>query len=338
MRIKIDSILRQKYSNRRQSELPSEIYLNREVSWMIGIWIGDNWSSKEGSVIKRGIKSSGKFGINNNDKENIIRFRRGLRDEFDIKNIRLDVQIPRCEELKKELNKRRASKSFGIPKDKINVYFGSPWRKNIGYAVYTNNTVLLRIVTNEIYKKLPQYIEKSAFNIGNMMQGIVDSEGTVDKANKVISITNKDDFVIKLITKILDKLEINFTTRFDRDRTRIDINTIQKFKDKIGLNTERKQRELSEMLSGNYARKKDVQYLGMFRNMLRKGATAKEVSEIFQIPHPTVKLVLRNLYSGNYINRKKISRYYVYYFPRACRTKREVSPKKRQLSPDLLGD
>lgn len=185
---KIDSIL-EKYSSRKPLDIPAEIYLNKEVSWMIGIWVGDNWSNREGSVIKNNKKSSGKFGINGNDQENIKRFISGLRNEFSINNIKIDIQIPRDVILDKEKNKKMASVNFGINKNNINAYFGSPWRRKTGYAVYTSNTVLLRIINNEIYKKLPQLIESSSINISDLMQGICDSEGTVDKANKLVSIT-----------------------------------------------------------------------------------------------------------------------------------------------------
>ncbi len=329
MEIKIDSILKQKYSNKKPQELPNEIQLNKEVSWMIGFWIGDNWSNREGSVIKNNKRSSGKFGINNNDKENIVRFKKGLRNQFKIKNIKIDVQIPRNLELKKEIHKKRASRSFGVREKNINVYFGSPWRKKIGYAIYTNNTVLLRVVTNEIYRKLPKLIEKPVFEIGSLMQGIADSEGTVDKANKLIGISNKDVFVLNLISKSLRRLKIDYLERTDRDKKRIEIKELEKFQEKIGLSTKRKQKELSEMISGNFTREKDMLYLRMFKNELKKGTTAKDVSKKLHIPLSTVKLALKNLFSGKHIERKRVSKHYVYMFPRACLTKREAVPEKR---------
>ncbi|MBL7169472.1 MAG: hypothetical protein ISS48_00455 [Candidatus Aenigmarchaeota archaeon] len=329
MRIKIDSILIQKYGNKKPIEMPNEIYMNKEVSWMIGFWVGDNWSGREGSVIIKNKKSSGRFGVVNNDKENIKKFLEGLKNEFGIKNIKLDIQIPRHKELEKERYKERNSKIFGIYKENINVYFGSSWRKRIGYIIYTNNTVLLRIITNEIYKNLLVLVKNDSFDNNNLLSGIIDSEGTVDKANKVVSITNKDKFVVKIIELCLQKLKINYSKRFDRDRIRIDIKEIKKIRNNIYLNTLRKQKEIIEMVNGNYTRKKDITYLRKFYEQLKEGMTAKQISEKNNIPHSTVKLVLRNLFSGKHIEREIISNRYVYYNPRVCLTKREVDPKKR---------
>lgn len=277
------------------------------------MWIGDNLSSREGSVVSTRGRSSGKFGIINNDEENIRRFTRGLRDDFKIENIKLDIHIPQGVGLEKRNHKKRASKIFGIRSEHISVYYSSPWRKKIGYGIYTNNTALLRIVNNEIYKKLPDLIKRSLIDIPALMQGICDSEGTVDKANKLVSISNKDDFVINLISMCLTKFGIDFTKRHEtEDKTKIDIRLPQKFNQTISFHTIRKQKELSEMLSGNYCREKDKIYLKVFYPSLVRGATAKQISETFHIPHPTVKLVLRNLFSGKYIYRKKISNHYVY--------------------------
>jgi hypothetical protein len=281
---------------------------------MIGLWIGDNWSNREGSVLKGTKRSSGKFGINNNDKENIERFRKGLKTQFRIKNIKLDVQVPRKMQIDKEKRKKRASRDFGICEKNANVYFGSPWRKSIGYAIYTNNTVLLRIITNEIYSKLPKMIDDFSLDVGSLMQGITDSEGTVDKANKVISITNKDAFVVGLVSKCLENLDINYQKRKDsKNRIKIDIRNIIEFNEKIGFNTIRKNKYLSEMLSGNYAREKDLLYLQTFKKKLKRGATAKDISKSFKIPLPTTKLVLRNLCSGKHVKRRKISKHYIYH-------------------------
>ena len=237
MRIKIDSILVRKYSKNNPSEKPSEIQMNNEVSWMIGFWIGDNWSNREGSVVRRGKRSSGKFGINNNDEENISRFLKGLRNQFGINNIKIDVQVPRNQKLRKEVLRDEVSKRFGIDPSHVNVYFGSPWRKKIGYTVYTNNTFLLRLVFNEIYKKIPELME--TLSISDLMQGIADSEGTVDKANMLVSITNKDKFVLDIVERCLESLNIEFSKRQDRDRTRIDIRDIKGFEENIGFNTHR---------------------------------------------------------------------------------------------------
>lgn len=67
------------------------------------------------------------------------------------------------------------------------------------------------------------------------------------------------------------------------------------------------------MLSGNYCRDKDRTYLQKLYPELQKGATAKDISKKFNIPHPTAKLVLRNIISGNHVNRRKISNHYIYY-------------------------
>lgn len=316
MKIKIGSILLQKYSTRKPLETPKEIELNKEASWMIGFWVGDNWSNREGSVFKNGKRSSGKFGINNNDVENIIRFKKGLMKEFGIKNIKIDIQIPKSDELNKKKSRSIASSTFRINQNDVNVYFGSPWRRNVGYAVYTNNTFLLRIVTNEIYRNLPDLLDKHLIHINSFLQGITDSEGMVNKVNKTVSITNKDVFVINIISLCLKRLGFDYKISVDeRERTKIDIKMIKEFKEKIDFNTVRKRRELSEMLSGNYCRERDNKYLNIFYNELKRGTSAKRISEVYNIPLPTVKLVLRNLFSAKHLIRKKESKHYVYMLP-----------------------
>ena len=313
MKIKIDST---QFQLRKRSPLPSEIELNSEVSWMIGVWAGDNWSSKEGTVIRGGQKSSGRFGINNNDEEVIQRFLQGLKSQFKITKIKIDVQIPRNLIIDKENIKLEVSKKFGIEPENINVYRGSPWRRRIGFAVYTNNTALLRFVNKEIYKKLPEFIQNNSIDVGAFLQGIADSEGDVDKANKNIGFTTKDTYVASLIVMCLEKLGISFKKRIDeRQRIIIEVTSLNEFNQKVGFWIKRKQQALQEMLCGNFVREKDKFYLKKFEEKLKEGITAKELSEILGIAYPTVKMVLRNLFSNKLIERKKSGRNYVYYLP-----------------------
>jgi phosphoenolpyruvate synthase/pyruvate phosphate dikinase len=313
MKIKIDS---KQFQLRKRSPLPSEIELNSEVSWMVGVWAGDNWSSKEGTVIRGGQKSSGRFGINNNDEDVIQRFLQGLKSQFKITKIKIDVQIPRNLIIDKENIKLEVSKKFGIEPENINVYRGSPWRRKIGFAVYTNNTALLRFVNKEIYKKLPEFIQNNSIDVGAFLQGIADSEGDVDKANKNIGFTNKDRYVASLIVMCLEKLGISFKKRIDeRQRIIIEVTSLNEFNQKVGFWIKRKQQALQEMLCGNFVREKDKFYLKKFEEKLKEGITAKELSEIFGIAYPTVKMVLRNLFSNKLIERKKSGRNYVYYLP-----------------------
>jgi ribosomal protein S20 len=313
MKIKIDST---QFQLRKRSPLPSEIELNSEVSWMIGVWAGDNWSSKEGTVIRGGQKSSGRFGINNNDEEVIQRFLHGLKSQFKITKIKIDVQIPKNLIIDKENIKLEVSKKFGIEPENINVYRGSPWRRRIGFAIYTNNTALLRFVNKEIYKKLPEFIQNNSIDVGAFLQGIADSEGDVDKANKNIGFTSKDTYVASLIVMCLEKLGISFKKRIDeRQRIIIEVTSLNEFNQKVGFWIKRKQQALKEMLCGNFVREKDKFYLKKFEEKLKEGITAKELSEILGIAYPTVKMVLRNLFSNKLIERKKSGRNYVYYLP-----------------------
>ena len=86
-----------------------QIPLSKELSWMIGFWLGDNWSSRKGIVVGRGKRSSGRFGVISNDDEVIRRFLSGMKSELKITKIKVDVQFPRNlkvdrEQLKKETN------------------------------------------------------------------------------------------------------------------------------------------------------------------------------------------------------------------------------------------
>lgn len=281
---------------------------------MIGLWTGDNWGSREGTIMRKGQKSSGRFGINNNSEEVIERFLQGLKTQFKITKIKIDVQVPRSQEVDKEKIKREVSKKFGIEIENINVYKGSPWRRNLGYAIYTNNTALLRVVNVEIYKKLSEFIQTNAIDVNAFLQGIADSEGDVDKANRIVKITNKDRYIISLIELALRKLNIRFKKRVDiENKTRIKITNLIDFNKKIGFWIKRKKIALEEMIAGNFVREKDKQYLQVFRDELKRGVKAKEISEKFGISYPTAKMILRNLASNKLIGRKKSGFAYIYY-------------------------
>jgi len=272
MKIKIDST---QFQLRKRSPLPSEIELNSEVSWMIGVWAGDNWSSKEGTVIRGGQKSSGRFGINNNDEEVIQRFLQGLKSQFKITKIKIDVQIPRNLIIDKENIKLEVSKKFGIEPENINVYRGSPWRRKIGFAVYTNNTALLRFVNKEIYKKLPEFIQNNSIDVGAFLQGIADSEGDVDKANKNIGFTSKDTYVASLIVMCLEKLGISFKKRIDeRQRIIIEVTSLNEFNQKVGFWIKRKQQALQEILT-------DCKAVTDILNNQKKNRKTRELLEIY---------------------------------------------------------
>jgi len=138
----------------------------------------------------------------------------------------------------------------------------------------------------------------------------------LDKANKCVRIINKDVYVLEMISMCLEKLEIPFTKKIDnRQRVIIEIKSLEEFNQKVGFWIKRKQKMLEELLNGNRMRERDIKYLEKFRKELIKGTTSKDLSNIFGIPHSTVKLVLRNLYSAGVIKRNKIGRSYIYYIP-----------------------
>lgn len=110
-------------------------------------------------------------------------------------------------------------------------------------------------------------------DINAFLQGIADSEGSVDKANKIIVFTNKDPYVIAIIEKALQKIGINFEKRIDkRQRTNLQINDLEGFNKKIGFNTIRKQKALEELIAGNFVREKDKKYLERIQEELKKGS------------------------------------------------------------------
>jgi Fic family protein len=114
----------------------------------------------------------------------------------------------------------------------------------------------------------------------------------------------------------LEKLGISFKKRIDeRQRIIIEVTSLNEFNQKVVFWIKRKQQALQEMLCGNFVREKDKFYLKKFEEKLKEGITAKELSEILGIPYPTVKMVLRNLFSNKLIERKKSGRNYVYYLP-----------------------
>jgi hypothetical protein len=283
---------------------------------MIGFWLGDNFGNREGTVIRKGKRSSGRFGVVSNDKEVIQRFLAGMKSEFGITKIKIDIQIPQNVEADKEQLKKETAEKFGIPLSDINAYRGSPWRRKIGYTVYTNDTQLLRLINQEIYTKLPELISSEKIDISELLKGLSDAEGDVDKANKLVKITNKNPYIIQIIETCLGKLNLEYNKRTDNvGRTRIEMKSIIEFKQKIGFSIKRKQEDLEEMISGNFIREKDKIYLKEFESLLKEGATAKEISIKLNIPHPTVKLVLRNLASSNLVKREKNGLKYIYSLP-----------------------
>jgi predicted transcriptional regulator len=283
---------------------------------MIGFWLGDNYSSREGTkFMKNGKRTSGRFGVISNDKEVILRFLAGMRSELKIERIKIDVQIPRNFSIDEQDIKNKVSKEFGITPNNIIVYKGSPWRRKIGYAVYTNDTNLQRYIYQEIYLKMIEIIEMGRIDVSTFLQGICDAEGCVDKANKVIRITNKDSYLIEIIEKCIKILQLKYKKIIERDKFRILITSINDFKEKVGFFIKRKQKDLEEMIVGNFLRNKDMIYLEKFKTLLSKGITAKEISKKLDIPYSTVKLVLRNLASAGLVKRKreKNNRDYFYY-------------------------
>ena len=54
---------------------------------MIGVWTGDNFGNRKGTVVRKGKRSSGRFGIINNDKQIIKRFLKGLEKELNVKKL-----------------------------------------------------------------------------------------------------------------------------------------------------------------------------------------------------------------------------------------------------------
>lgn len=293
-----------------------QIPLSKELSWMIGFWLGDNWSSRKGIVVRRGKRSSGRFGVISNDDEVIRRFLSGMKSELKITKIKVDVQFPRNLKVDREQLKKETAQKFGIPLGDVNAYKGSPWRRKIGYTAYTNDTNLLRLINQEIYNELLELITSERIDINELLQGISDAEGDIDKANKLVKITNKNPYIIQIVETCLDKLNLEYNKRTDNiGRIRIEMKSITEFKQKIGFSIRRKQEDLEEMISGNFTREKDKIYLKEFEGLLKEGTTAKEISIKLNIPHPTVKLVLRNLASSNLVERKKSGLKYIYSLP-----------------------
>lgn len=288
MLINIGSILKSERQRikrfRPPKELPEQIAINKEVAWMIGVWLGDNFSPRMGTVMRNGITSSGRFGIVNNDKEVIHRFRVGLKREFRIERVKIDIQIPRQGRFDKKRLISSSSREFGISRKNVNLYCGSPWRKNIGYAVYTNNTMLSRIIYSRIYKKLAEFISEGEIDEKSLLQGLFDSEGHFDKANKIVGLTNKDQYVIKIVTMCLERMGIRYSSRVDRKgRTNLEVRDLEKFKE-VGFHTKRKMKGLLDMISGNFCREKDMSYMNKFRGEFRKGTTALELHRDMESP------------------------------------------------------
>lgn len=285
--------------------IPKQIALNKNLLWLTGVWVGDNFGARGGSKpTKKGLKTSGRFGIVNNDI-NIINRAIEVMKEIGLKNIKIDGYLPRNNTEKLSyLNK----KLKGI---KVKFYNGSKWRKHIGFAVYVNNTSLLRVFEN-FFKNL----KKMNSNLNFLLAGIIDSEGNIDKANKLVQITNKDLYVQEVIEYCLNKLDIKYHKRIDKRKRILTLirgkKNLEKLYKKILLVSKRKQKHFQEMVSGNFVREVDLDYMKRFLNELEKGTNLSKLHKKYNIPKPTIKVVLRNLYSADLLRRNKKDRAYIY--------------------------
>lgn len=310
MQIKQDSILQ---------SIENQVRINKvELSWAIGVWLGDNSSSREGSVIRNNKRSSGKFGIINNDLSTIRRFMSFLKLIKGLSKIKLDVQVPKNTRDNFEEVKVFASKTFDVEKENISVYEGSPWRRQVGYVIYVNNTALLRAIYSEVFLKLEDLILSDSINARSLIQGIADAEGHVDKANKLVGISNTNKKILEIICLCLKKLNVDYKKRVNEKNRKhpkiiVEIRDFIKFEQKIGFHNPEKEKALKELIAGRCVRNSDNKFLELLAPHLKKGMTALEVHEKLNIAHPTAKLLLRNLASANLLERKKVKRYFVYF-------------------------
>lgn len=310
--------------------------LNEDVSWLTGIWTGDNFSSREGTVIRNGKPTSGRFGIVSNDAELIRHAMRVLRSELDQRKVRIDVQLPRNRRYSKSKLRLETARKFGISKDRILVYNGSEWRRNIGYAVYVNNTELLRSFS-AVYRSLNAMLGSSRINAGAFLQGIADAEADVNKISRMVTLHTKDKYVLGLIKDALNMKGIDYTVAVDtKRRYRVYVKDIKGFNKLVGFRCKRKQKAVDEILGGNLMRQKDLEYLDTFMPMLKNGATSAQIRRKTGLPVSTIQIVLRNLHSGGALKRSKVGREnhgFCYFYripPSSCRTKLEMAGKKRQ--------
>lgn len=293
--------------------LPKKIVLDSQMSWLIGLWVGDNFGSRTGTKINsNGMRSSGRFGIINNEPDLVKRSISVMRKQ-NLHALRLDVIVPPNTMVNRKKLINETQKKFNINRQYIRIYSGSPWRRNIGYAIYVNNTSILRVF-HKVYCNLGEYIKKRHIDTKSFVGGIFDAEGDIDKANKQAGITNKDSYVVRLIEMCLTALKIKYKTRVDGGRIRFAIKgeDLAKFNKIVEFVSPSKRKALVDLLNGNCLRACDLEYLEKFSAALKNGASIKQISREFSIPEPTAKLVLRNLASGNLLKKKKIGKYYVY--------------------------
>ena len=119
--------------------------------------------------------------------------------------------------------------------------------------------------------------------------------------------TTKDKYVLKLIKACAECADLDIRVKQDnRQRYKIKIKDIQTFSNKVGFVCKRKNTVLKELLNGNLMRERDKFYLNIFSKDLKKGTTTKSLSYKYHIPHTTVRIVLRNLYTGKRVTRKSM--------------------------------
>lgn len=289
--------------------LPKTIVIDSDLSWLIGVWYGDNFGAREGSKnTVTGIKTSGRFGVINNDLDIIREVIFLIKKKLYIKEIFSDIITPRNYKFNVDEH-IKYFRNLGVKR--INVFNGSEWRKNIGFAAYTNNTALLRVFHFILSNLTNMDLDNLEF-----INGIIDSEGNVDKANKQIRLTTKDKQLQHYIERCLKKLKFTYSTEIDnrkRINTLIKLSTNYKRFGIFNPKSKRKNSDIVGMVNGNFTRKVDIRYKQQFASCLKKPIDAKELSVKFNIPHSTVKMVLRNLYSSSQVKRKKIGRTNFYY-------------------------
>src|SRR3989344_2382538 len=284
------------------------IKYDKELSWLIGFWTGDNFSSREGTVIRNGKRASGRFGINSNDTEIVKRAIEVMKIRLKQKKIRILVQIPQKCKVSKSKLCSQTSKIFNINETMISVYRGSKWRRKIGYAAYVNNTELQRRFYI-IYNSLQNLVEKETIKIRDFLQGIADAEGDVNKVSRLITLSTKDKYVLNMIKTGLEKMKLDYSiSKTKRDLYRVYIKDLKKFSGEIQFYCRRKQLNVDEILKGNLMRTKDLEYMKLFMPYLKNGTTVRKLQEKTNLPYSTIGIVLRNLRSGGVLRCQKIGR------------------------------
>ncbi len=282
--------------------IPKHITITADLMWLIGVWSGDNFGVRGGSKpTKIGIKTSGRFGVINNDLS-IIRKVIKVMQDIGLRNIKIGISLPKNTKIDLT-NFKKEFKRF-----EVKSYNGSDWRREIGFAVYVNNTSVLRV-----FEKFFNNLTEINDNLDSLLAGIIDSEGNIDKANKMVQITNKDKYIQKIVEHCLHKLSIKYKVRIDkRERILTLIRDIKRLSEKISLVSQKKQNLLLEMISGNFAREVDLIYMKKFLPDLKNGTNVNKLYDKYNTPKPTVKLILRNLYSAGLLKRIKKDHAYFY--------------------------